>query len=129
MSERLFGFRARTQLRNDRGALPTWSQLTEERWKSENYAAFPEGTLLQKGVRDRAAQLRRRQQRREDQKIWKRENFQSFSKSRCRTVVIVVFMDMVTFKKNVFIGGVILHHRTHGDTHPNQLHLTSQHTP
>ena len=54
--------------------------------------------------------------------LWNRENLTShFSKSRCRTVVVVVIMDTV-------LGGTILHHRTHGDSHPNLLHLTSQDT-
>ena len=55
---------------------------------------------------------------------WKRELYQSLSKSRCRTVVIVV---MVIFQQGR-LGGIILHHRTHGDSHPDLPYMASQHT-
>ena len=94
----------------------------------KNYVATPEeGPLLQRwNYTGRTTQSRRMQQHRRDQRtLCTVEN--GNSRSRCRKVVIVVIMDMVTFDK-VFLVGLFLIIANYGDSHHNLLHLTSQHT-
>ena len=91
---------------------PVWKRMTEQRWKRKNYVATPEE---RRSCRDQYTvvqpnqgggnTVKTKEHFEHKQLVVEKGKFdRSISRSRCRTVVIVVIMDTVTFRKVFPVG-------------------------